>query len=42
MTMELLKGDPLDSLLRLQAPFRKEVAMRYFNDLCSGLDYAHI
>lgn len=41
MTMELLKGDPLDSLLRLEAPFSKEVAMRYFNDLCSGLDYAH-
>lgn len=41
MTMELLKGDPLDSLLQLEAPFSKEVAMRYFNDLCSGLDYAH-
>ncbi|MEQ9397130.1 serine/threonine-protein kinase [Haliea sp.] len=41
MTMELLKGDPLDSLLRLEAPFSKEVAMRYFSDLCSGLDYAH-
>ncbi|QIB67050.1 serine/threonine-protein kinase [Kineobactrum salinum] len=41
MTMELLKGDPLDSLLRLEAPFSKEVALRYFNDLCAGLDYAH-
>lgn len=41
MTMELLKGDPLDALLRLEAPFSKEVALRYFNDLCSGLDYAH-
>lgn len=41
MTMELLKGDPLDSLLRLEAPFGKEVALRYFKDLCAGLDYAH-
>ncbi|WP_162300060.1 serine/threonine-protein kinase [Kineobactrum sediminis] len=41
MTMELLKGDPLDSLLKLEAPFGKEVALRYFKDLCAGLDYAH-
>lgn len=41
MTMELLKGDPLDALLRLEAPFSKEVALRYFRDLCAGLDYAH-
>lgn len=41
MTMELLKGDPLDQLIRLQAPFSKELALRYFNDLCAGLDYAH-
>ena len=41
MTMELLKGDPLDALLRLEAPFGKEVALRYFRDLCAGLDYAH-
>lgn len=39
--MELLKGDPLDALLRLEAPFSKEVALRYFRDLCAGLDYAH-
>ncbi|MEQ8516703.1 MAG: serine/threonine-protein kinase, partial [Chromatocurvus sp.] len=41
MTMELLKGDPLDALLRLEAPFSKEVALRYFRDLCAGLQYAH-
>ena len=41
MTMELLKGDPLDSLLKLEAPFSKETALRYFSELCSGLDYAH-
>jgi len=41
MTMELLKGDPLDSLLELEAPFSKETCMRYFNELCSGLEYAH-
>lgn len=41
LTMELLKGDPLDALLRLEAPFSKEVALRYFRDLCAGLEYAH-
>jgi hypothetical protein len=41
MTMELLKGDPLDSLLRLEAPFSKETCLRYFSELCSGLEYAH-
>lgn len=41
MTMELLKGDPLDALLKLEAPFGKEVALRYFRDLCAGLEYAH-
>ena len=41
MTMELLKGDPLDSLLELEAPFSKETCLRYFNELCSGLEYAH-
>lgn len=41
MTMELLKGDALDALLKLEAPFSKEVAMRYFRDLCAGLEYAH-
>lgn len=41
MTMELLKGDPLDALLRLEAPFSREVALRYFRDLCAGLEYAH-
>ncbi|WP_116368338.1 serine/threonine-protein kinase [Parahaliea mediterranea] len=41
MTMELLKGDPLDALLKLEAPFSKEVALRYFRDLCAGLEYAH-
>jgi len=41
MTMELLKGDPLDTLLRLEAPFSKETCLRYFNELCSGLEYAH-
>lgn len=41
MTMELLKGDPLDSLLKLEAPFSKEVCLRYFTELCSGLEYAH-
>ncbi|NND68521.1 MAG: protein kinase [Halioglobus sp.] len=41
MTMELLKGDPLDSLLKLEAPFSKEVSVRYFNEMCAGLEYAH-
>ena len=41
MTMELLKGDPLDSLLKLEGPFSRETCLRYFNELCSGLDYAH-
>ena len=41
MTMELLKGDPLDVLLKQEAPFSRESAFRYFNELCSGLDYAH-
>jgi len=41
MTMELLKGDPLDTLLKLEAPFSRETSLRYFNELCSGLDYAH-
>ena len=41
MTMELLKGDPLDALLKLEAPFSKEIALRYFSELCSGLEYAH-
>jgi tetratricopeptide (TPR) repeat protein len=41
MTMELLKGDPLDSLIKLEAPFSKETAFRYFTELCAGLDYAH-
>jgi serine/threonine protein kinase len=41
MTMELLKGDPLDQLIRLEAPFSKEAAFRYFAELCSGLEYAH-
>ncbi len=41
MTMELLKGDPLDTLLKLEAPFSRETCLRYFNELCSGLDYAH-
>lgn len=41
MTMELLKGDPLDALIKLEAPFSKEVALRYFRDLCAGLEYAH-
>jgi len=41
MTMELLKGDPLDSLLKQEAPFSRESAFRYFTELCAGLDYAH-
>lgn len=41
MTMELLKGDPLDALIRLEAPFSKETALRYFRELCAGLEYAH-
>jgi len=41
MTMELLKGDPLDTLLRLEAPFSKDTCLRYFNEMCSGLEYAH-
>lgn len=41
MTMELLKGDPLDNLLRLEAPFSRETVLRYFTELCAGLDYAH-
>jgi tetratricopeptide (TPR) repeat protein len=41
MTMELLKGDPLDTLLKLEAPFSKETAFRYFLELCAGLEYAH-
>ncbi|MAT92940.1 MAG: hypothetical protein CME59_10110 [Halioglobus sp.] len=41
MTMELLKGDPLDNLLKLDAPFGKETCVRYFSELCAGLEYAH-
>ena len=41
MTMELLKGDPLDQLIDHEAPFGKEVAMRYFTEMASGLEYAH-
>ena len=41
MTMELLKGDPLDNLLKLDAPFSRETCIRYFNELCAGLEYAH-
>lgn len=41
MTMELLKGDPLDTLLRLEAPFSKDTCLRYFNEMCAGLEYAH-
>ena len=41
MTMELLKGDPLDNLLKQEAPFSKETSLRYFTELCAGLDYAH-
>jgi hypothetical protein len=41
MTMELLKGDPLDTLVRLEAPFSKDTCLRYFNEMCSGLEYAH-
>lgn len=41
MTMELMKGDPLDNLLKLEAPFSKEVSVRYFNEMCAGLEYAH-
>ena len=41
MTMELLKGDPLDQLLELEAPFSRPLALRYLRDLCAGLEYAH-
>ena len=41
MTMELLQGEPLDSLLQLHAPFGKDAALRYFSQLCAGLEYAH-
>ena len=41
MTMELLKGDPLDQLINLEAPFSKEIALRYFSELSDGLAYAH-
>jgi len=41
MTMELLKGDPLDQLLELEAPFSHALALRYTRDLCAGLEYAH-
>ena len=41
MTMELLKGDPLDQLIDHEAPFGKEIAMRYFFEMASGLEYAH-
>jgi hypothetical protein len=41
ITMELLKGDPLDNLLKLEAPFGLETCLRYFRELCAGLEYAH-
>ncbi|PLW70587.1 serine/threonine-protein kinase [Pseudohalioglobus lutimaris] len=41
ITMELLKGDALDSLLRLEAPFSVETSLRYFRELSAGLEYAH-
>ena len=41
MTMELLKGDPLDQLLELEAPFSRALTLRYLRDLCAGLEYAH-
>ena len=41
ITMELLKGDPLDALLKLEAPFSIETTLRYFQELCAGLEYAH-
>ncbi len=41
MTMELLKGDPMDGLLNIEKKFSKETAMRYFKELCAGLEYAH-
>lgn len=41
MTMELLKGDPLDQLLELEAPFSHALSLRYTRDLCAGLEYAH-
>ena len=41
ITMELLKGDPLDNLLVLEAPFSLEICLRYFRELCAGLEYAH-
>ena len=41
MTMELLKGDPLDQLLDLEAPFSRTLTLRYMKDLCAGLEYAH-
>lgn len=43
MTMELLEGEPLDSLLKAKRNkgFAKEKALAIINDLCSALAYAH-
>jgi serine/threonine protein kinase len=43
MTMELLSGEPFDRLIA-QLPaggLPQEVALRYIDDLCNGLAYAH-
>lgn len=43
MTMELLSGQPFDKLIA-QLPaggLPKETALRYIDDLCNGLAYAH-
>lgn len=43
MTMELLDGQPFDALINQLPPggLPKEVALRYVEDLCHGLSYAH-
>ncbi|HEX5055718.1 MAG TPA: serine/threonine-protein kinase [Gammaproteobacteria bacterium] len=43
MTMELLSGQPFDKLItRLsERGLPKETALRYIDDLCNGLAYAH-
>lgn len=43
MTMELLSGQPFDKLIARLPPggLPKETALRYIDDLCNGLAYAH-
>lgn len=43
MTMELLSGQPFDKLIGElpEGGLPEEIALRYIDDLCSGLAYAH-